>query len=80
MTPLHTIDKEEDKRWAVRLAGHQAVNGNHGQRDKGGLSEISGEVGAEVRYQIQPDYEIPERFPLFHPGRDFRGLNLVMIL
>ena len=80
MTPLHSIDKEEAKRWWVRLAGHQAGNGSHGQRDKGGLSETSGEVEEEVRYQRRPDYEIPERFPPFHPGRDFRGLNLVMIL
>lgn len=78
MTPLHSIDKEEAKRWWVRLAGHQAGNGSHGQRDEGGLSETSGEVG--VRYLKRPDYETPERFPLFHPGRDFRGLNLVMIL
>lgn len=62
----------------MRLAGHQAGNGSHGQRDEGGLSETSGEVG--VRYLKRPDYETPERFPLFHPGRDFRGLNLVSIL
>ena len=63
-----------DRRWWARLAGHRRRTATTGKGTRVACQKLQGKL------EKRSAYKIPERFPLFHPGRDFRGWNLVVIL